>query len=268
MPYPTTAVMVTFVAAKPAGGGNVRVTPFGKPIPLAAILNFTTGVTLGNGLAVATCDPSSATCTSDITIQVDNNATDLAADVQGYYQRVTTGGVGTALLADSAVTAPKITDGAVTTPKIAAGAVTAAKISTGVVVRSLNSQTDAVTLAGSNGLSVTQKSGTVTVSSNATATNTAGAIVARDGTGSFSAGSIGLAGNLALPNTTSASVGMITLGGNRFLHNFGAANTFVGSLAGNTSTTGGSNTGVGDGVLTLNTTGNANSAFGWGALST
>ena len=60
--------------------------------------------------------------------------------------------MGTALLADSAVTAPKI--------------------GTGVVVRSLNSQTDAVTLAGSNGLGVTQGSGTVTVSSNATATNT------------------------------------------------------------------------------------------------
>jgi hypothetical protein len=85
---PTTAVMVNFVAAKPAGGGNVRVTPFGKPIPLAAILNFTTGVTLGNGLAVATCDPSSTTCTSDITIQVDKNATDLVADVQGYFSSV------------------------------------------------------------------------------------------------------------------------------------------------------------------------------------
>jgi hypothetical protein len=121
--------------------------------------------------------------------------------------------VGTALLADAAVTAPKI--------------------SSGVVVRSLNAQTDAVTLGGSNGLSVSQGSGTVTVSSNATATNTAGTIVARDASGTFSAGSIGLAGNLALPNTTSSTVGVLTKGGTYFLHNFGAYNTFVGALAGN-----------------------------------
>jgi len=247
IPYgPTTAAVINFAVVKPAGPGNVRVTPYGQPIPNAAILNFTTGVTLANGLAVATCNPASATCTSDITIRIDVNATDLAADVQGYFQRVARGGVGTALLADAAVTAPKI--------------------SSGVVVRSLNSQTDTVTLAGSNGLSVTQGSGTVTVTSNATPKNTASSIVARDSSGDFSASSIVLVGDLRLPNTTSATVGLLTLGGTSFLHDYGTQNTFVGSAAGNFALTGTGISAFGFQALAANTNGSNNSAFGSGAL--
>jgi hypothetical protein len=59
--------------------------------------------------------------------------------------------VGTALLADGAVTAPKIAAGA--------------------AVRSLNAQTDNVRLEGTNGISVTAGSGTVTVAANATDAN-------------------------------------------------------------------------------------------------
>jgi len=261
---PTTAAAVNFVAVNPAGAGNFSLTPFGSPMPLSSIINFRAGVNLANGLVVATCNPSTATCSSDITIKTNVSAADLVADVQGYFQRVSTGGVSTALLADSAVTAPKMTDGAVTTPKIAAGAVTAAKIGTGVVVRSLNSQTDAVTLAGANGLGVNQGSGTVTVSSNATAVNTPGAIVARDTSGNFSAGTVSLAGNLMLPNTTS-STGMIRLGGDPFLHNSGTANTFVGTNAGNTGTMGPRNSAVGYGALQGNT-GSYNTAVGAEAL--
>jgi hypothetical protein len=90
VPYgPTTAAVVNFVAVKPGGAGNLRVTPFGTPMPLASIINFSAGMNLANGLVVATCNPSSATCTSDITIQADASATQLVADVQGYFQRVT-----------------------------------------------------------------------------------------------------------------------------------------------------------------------------------
>jgi len=244
---PTTAAVVNFVAVNPGGAGNLRVTPFGSAMPNASIINFSAGVNLANGLVVATCNPSSATCTSDITIQADVSATQLVADVEGYFQRVTTGGVSTALLADAAVTAPKI--------------------SSGVVVRSLNSQTDAVTLAGTNGLSVTQGSGTVTVTSNATSTNTAGAIVARDGSGNFSAGTATLAGNLGLPNTTAASVGVLTKGGTPFLHNYGSYCTFVGSGAGNLTLTGSANSALGYQALNADTTGGGNAAFGYRALS-
>jgi hypothetical protein len=143
---PATSAMINFVAVSPVGRGNMQITPFGQAIPLASFINYsnTAGTALANGLAVALCNPSAATCTNDVTLQANVSAVDLVADVQGYFQRVSAGGVGTALLADSAVTAPKI--------------------ATGAVVKSLNGQTDGVTLAGSGGLNVAAGSGTVTVS--------------------------------------------------------------------------------------------------------
>jgi len=109
-----------------------------------------------------------------------------------------------------------------------------------------------------------------TVVSAAVSDNIGNAIVRRDGSGSFAAGSIGLTGNLDLPITSSVSAGVITKGGQPFLHDSGSAgtaNTFVGSSAGNLAgSTGVSNTGVGTDALGVNTTGSENSAFGHAAL--
>jgi hypothetical protein len=107
---------------------------------------------------------------------------------------------------------------------------------------------------------------TLTLGSTATPANVAGAIVARDGAGSFLAGSVGLAGSLDLPDTTSASVGVLTKGGVPFLHSFGAGNTFVGSGAGNFSLTGWDNSAFGLEALHADTSGESNSAFGAWAL--
>jgi hypothetical protein len=132
------------------------------------------------------------------------------------------------------------------------------------VVRSLDGQTGHVTLVGTNGLSASASHRTVTVTSNATPFDAANTIVLRDGSGDFFAGTVGLSGNLALPNTT-ASAGAISLGGILFLHNFGG-NTFLGAGAGNTTMTGHDNTGVGTNALFSNTRGGFNSAFGEFAL--
>ncbi len=144
VPYgSSTAAMINFVAVAPAAQGYLSVTPFGIPMPTASIINFTKGVTIANELTVALCDPSATTCTKDITIKA-GGATHVVADVQGYFRRVSTGGVDTALLADGAVTAPKI--------------------ASGVVVRSLNGLTDAVTLAAGSNVSITPAGDTVTIS--------------------------------------------------------------------------------------------------------
>jgi hypothetical protein len=126
-------------------------------------------------------------------------------------------------------------------------------------------ETTATSFSGSLGGEVTGTQG-ATVVSNAVSTNTAGAVVRRDGSGSFAGGTLTLGGTLALPNTSSATVGVVTMGGSRFLHNFGSQNTFLGVLAGNTTLTGNTNTGVGVATLAQDTTGDANSAFGNQAL--
>ncbi|MBI3934018.1 MAG: tail fiber domain-containing protein, partial [Acidobacteria bacterium] len=81
-------------------------------------------------------------------------------------------------------------------------------------------------------------------------------------------GTINSTGTLALPLTADASTGVLTLGGPPFLHSFGTNNTFLGSNAGNFTTSGiGQNTGIGTSALEANTTGNHNTATGRRALA-
>ena len=87
-----TAAVINFVAVNPAGPGDLRITPFGTPMPTASILNYAavTGLNIANGPTVAICDPAVATCTSDFTIQADGGATQVVADVQGYFRNLRT----------------------------------------------------------------------------------------------------------------------------------------------------------------------------------
>jgi hypothetical protein len=73
-------------------GGNLRVTPFGTEVPLASIINWQVGtIAIANGIATKICQ--GASCSSDITIQVDSfdgtthGSANLVADVMGYYHR-------------------------------------------------------------------------------------------------------------------------------------------------------------------------------------
>jgi hypothetical protein len=98
--------------------------------------------------------------------------------------------------------------------------------------------------------------------------STASAIVKRDASGNFSANTVTLSGNLALPNTASSTVGVLTIGNVPFLHNFTAGigtNLFVGANAGNLTTPGAANTGVGTTALG-SVSGSSNTAVGFGAL--
>ena len=86
---PATAAVINFVAVSPAGPGDLRATPFGTPMPLAAVINYSNGdpnLALANGPAVKICNPATTSCTSDITLQADNSAVQIVADVQGYFR--------------------------------------------------------------------------------------------------------------------------------------------------------------------------------------
>jgi outer membrane protein assembly factor BamB len=85
-----TAAVINFVAVNPAGPGDLRITPFGTPMPTASILNYAAvpGLNIANGPTVAICDPAVAACASDFTIQADSAATQVVADVQGYFRNL------------------------------------------------------------------------------------------------------------------------------------------------------------------------------------
>jgi hypothetical protein len=87
---PATAAVINFVAVNPGGPGDLRITPFGTPMPTASVLNYAAvpGLNIANGPAVTICDPAVATCSSDFTIQADGGATQVVADVQGYFRNL------------------------------------------------------------------------------------------------------------------------------------------------------------------------------------
>jgi len=67
-------------------------------------------------------------------------------------------------------------------------------------------------------------------------------------------------GNISLPQTASVSAGVINLGGSPFIHAYGSGNTFVGSNAGNFTTSGAYNTATGYQALYSITTSDGNTA--------
>jgi len=84
-----TAVAVNLTVAGFAGGGDVRITPFGSPIPNASAINYSPGMgfAVANGIVAQICDPAAVGCTNDFTVQVDGAGTDLVADVMGYFRQ-------------------------------------------------------------------------------------------------------------------------------------------------------------------------------------
>ena len=80
------AAVINYIAVNPAGAGDLRVTPFGTPMPLASIVNYAVPrLQRANGVATKLCSPIPSCATADITIQADVSAASLVADVMGYY---------------------------------------------------------------------------------------------------------------------------------------------------------------------------------------
>jgi len=87
-PGAATAVAINLTAVGYGAPGDLRATPFGTAMPLASILNYAPGMggAVANGIALKLCDPSVATCTSDLTLQADATAVHVVGDVVGYFR--------------------------------------------------------------------------------------------------------------------------------------------------------------------------------------
>lgn len=122
-----------------------------------------------------------------------------------------------------------------------------------------------LSVTGNADITATTVGGNVTLGDTGTNTDTPNSLVKRDGSGSFSAATIALDGNLNLPATTT-SAGIINLGGLTLVHAFGTQNFFTGPNAGNLTMSGHGNTGNGYVALEANAGGNWNTADGAYAL--
>ena len=67
--------MLNFVAVGPTAVGDLRVTPFGSPIPNASAINYIPGNNVANGIVQAICQGGG--CGEEITIQADSASTHL-----------------------------------------------------------------------------------------------------------------------------------------------------------------------------------------------
>jgi RHS repeat-associated protein len=89
VPEGATVAMVNFVAVNPQGAGNLQGAAFPYNIPVTgSILNYqllAPNLNIANGILFPLCDPTLATCTSDITLQANLSGTHLQADVIGYF---------------------------------------------------------------------------------------------------------------------------------------------------------------------------------------
>lgn len=235
--------------------GFLKVWPAGATEPNVSTLNWAAaGETVANAAIVPVGTSGS------VVVKSGNASSDVIVDINGYYAGTIvsslTAGTGVSVSAPSGNVTVGIANGGVGLTQIspAGSAAGQALVSTGAAA----AWGSPVSFTGSLAGEVTGGQGT-TVVSNAVSTNTASAIVRRDGTGGFNAGAVTLSGNLTLP----AGNGSILQGTEPLLHTAGTESTYVGVTSGNPATTGSADTAVGVGTLHSNTSGNNNTAVGW-----
>ncbi len=88
LPTDTKAVFFNFVAVNVLGSGFFQAWPFGGSIPTASVLNYASvpNLNIANGLVLPVCDPSTATCTKDLSVQANQASMQLVVDVLGYFK--------------------------------------------------------------------------------------------------------------------------------------------------------------------------------------
>lgn len=144
-------------------------------------------------------------------------------------ESVVDGAITTGKIADGAVTSEKLAPGVVQTGNLALGAVGNAQLANSAITIHAGTGLDGgglvplggsitlsnagvLSLTGGNGITVDAASGAVTLGSSAASANTPGAIVARDASGDFSAGTItgSLNGNATTATSAASFTGELT----------------------------------------------------------
>lgn len=135
---PAVAAVINYVAVNPTGAGDLRVTPFGTPVPLASVINYAAvpGLNVANGVATKLCSPG-ASCGFDITIQGDSSTTGLVADVMGYYAGVTCQAGTVKVLGQCFETALRAADDLLAASDACRAATGAGRLATAMELRSL-----------------------------------------------------------------------------------------------------------------------------------
>jgi hypothetical protein len=216
------AVLLNVVAVTPSGPGDLRAWPTDQPIPMASILNFPQGLTIANAVVLPVRQDHPG---GDITVQADVSATQVVADVLGYFSGFT----------------PNAISGAdnlfLGTFSSNAGTTTGAN-NTGIGTFSLRSITSGAfnTAVGTSAL--TQNS-----------------------TGSFDTAVGAFALQSHTSGGTNTAVGAFSLGN----VTTGQANTAIGDFSSNSNQTGMDNTAVGTAALHNSLSGSSNIAIGFNA---
>jgi hypothetical protein len=84
VPLTAKGIVMNFIAAAPAGPGNLRAWPYGTSAPNASVINYSniSGLNIANGVVQAICATG---CTHDLTLRADVSATHVVIDVLGYF---------------------------------------------------------------------------------------------------------------------------------------------------------------------------------------
>jgi hypothetical protein len=127
------------------------------------------------------------------------------------------------------------------------------------------SNTGVLSVSGNADITASVVDGAVNLGDTATNAATAGTIVKRDSSGSFSNASITLTGNLSLP-LSGNNAGVVYCGPYTVLHATGTSSIFLGLAAGNLTQYDNGNTGIGNDALAAITNGGQNTAVGGFAL--
>jgi hypothetical protein len=252
------AVVLNFVAVGSAGAGDLIAWPSDQAPPQASIINYANSANLGflniaNGIVLPVRQDVQG---GDLSIRAQVSDTDVLADVVGYFSTL-----------PGPLTLPAGCNSGQVPAWNGSNGWSCTSTGGGAAGGDLSGNYPNPQVASVGGQTASNVGFATTQVLAATASDTAGKLVTRDGTGDFQARTVTLNGYLLMPATnTAGTAGVITFGSFRSIFFPNVTNEFIGQNAGNFTLTGGNNFGGGAFALNSLTSGNANIGIGDSAL--